>query len=173
LAGSFSVLAGLADGMMQTVVPIHLLAIVAVGLLGGQGGRSGFVLVLFAIGMLAGALVIASAMRETPSALVLLAMAAFAGIAVATAIVLPSILTNVLAFATGAALALDAPPQAVGIPAAIATQVGFGGAALTTLGLIAFTAMRADRPWQRIGVRIAGSWIAASAILVLALRLTR
>jgi len=31
----------------------------------------------------------------------------------------------------------------------------------------------ADRPWQRIGLRVVGSWIAASAILVLALRLMR
>lgn len=164
---------GLADGMMQTVVPIHLLAIVAVGLLGGQIGRSGVIPALFAAGMLAGSLAIALAIRETPSALVLLTMAAFAGIAVAAAIVLPSILTNVLAFATGAALALDAPPQAIGIPAAIGSQVGFGAAALTAFGLIAFIAMRADRPWQRIGVRIIGSWIAASAVLVLALWLTR
>jgi hypothetical protein len=29
------------------------------------------------------------------------------------------------------------------------------------------------RAWQQIGVRILGSWIAASAILVLALRLVR
>jgi urease accessory protein len=163
-------LAGLADGMMQTVVPIHLLAVVAVGLL---GGRSGLAPALFAVGMLAGSLAIALAMRETPSALALLAMAAFAGIAVATAIMLPSILIGVLAFATGAALALDAPPQAIGIPSAIATQVGFDAAALTTFALIAYIATRADRPWQRIGVRILGSWIAASAILVLALWLTR
>jgi hypothetical protein len=31
----------------------------------------------------------------------------------------------------------------------------------------------AARPWQRIGVCIVGSWIAASTILVLALRLAR
>jgi urease accessory protein len=158
---------------MQTVAPTHLLAIVAVGLLGGQGGRRGVIPALFAAGMLAGSLVIALAIRETPSALVLLAMAAFAGIAVAAAIKPPSIPTNVLAFATGAALALDAPPQAIGITAAIATQVGFGAAALTAFGLIACIAMRADRPWQRIGLRVAGSWSAASAILVLALWLTR
>jgi urease accessory protein len=166
-------LAGLADGMMLAVAPTHLLAIVAMGLLAGQGGRNGLMLALFAVGMLAGSIAIALATRETPSALVLLAMAAFAGITVATAIMLPSILTNVLAFATGAALALDAPPQAITIPSAIATQVGFGGAALTTFGLIAFMVMRADRPWQRIGVRVVGSWIAASAILALALWLTR
>ena len=43
----------------------------------------------------------------------------------------------------------------------------------STLALVAAIAMHATRPWQRIGVRIVGSWIAASAILVLALRLAR
>jgi urease accessory protein len=169
----FSVLAGLADGMMQTVAPIHLLAVAAIGLLAGQGGRSGLVPVLFAAGMLAGSLAIASAVRETPSAPALLAIAAFAGIVVAAAIALPSIPANLLAFATGVALALNAPPQAIGIPAAIASQIGTGIAATIGLALVASIAARAARPWQRIGVRVAGSWIAASAILVLALRLAR
>lgn len=42
-----------------------------------------------------------------------------------------------------------------------------------TLALVIAIATQATRPWQRIGIRIAGSWIAASAILVLALRLVR
>ena len=41
------------------------------------------------------------------------------------------------------------------------------------LGLVAFAASRPTRDWQRIGVRILGSWAAASALLVLALRLAR
>jgi hypothetical protein len=167
------VFAGFADGMMLAVAPTHLLAVVAIGLLAGQGGRSGFALALFLVGLLAGSLAIASAIRETPSALVLLAMAAFASIMIAAAIGLPSILMNVLAFATGAALALDAPPQAIGIAAAIASQIGTGVAAAAVLLLVVSIATRADRPWQRIGVRVVGSWIAASAILVLALRLAR
>ena len=165
--------AGFADGMMLAVAPTHLLAIVAIGLLAGRGGRGGFVLVLFVVGMLAGSLAIASAIRETPSALVLLALAALAGIMVAAAIGLPSILVNVLTFATGAALALDAPPQAIGIAAAIASQIGTGVAAAAVLLLVVSIATRADRPWQRIGIRVVGSWIAASVILALALRLAR
>ena len=39
--------------------------------------------------------------------------------------------------------------------------------------LVIFISMHSKRSWQRIGVRIVGSWIAASAILVLALRLAR
>jgi hypothetical protein len=92
--------------MMLAVAPTHLLAIVALGLLAGQGGRSGLVPALFMVGMLAGSLAVASAIRETPSALVLLAMAALAGIAVAAAIGLPSVLVNLPAFATGAAFVI-------------------------------------------------------------------
>jgi urease accessory protein len=169
----FSVLAGFAEGMMLAVAPAPLLAIVAIGLLAGQGGRSGLIPALFALGMLAGSLAIALAMRETPSVLVLLATAASVGVTVAAAIVVPPFPVNGLAFATGAALALNAPPQAIGIPAAIASQIGTGIAATAALVLVASMAAGADRPWQRIGVRVLGSWIAASAILVLALRLAR
>jgi hypothetical protein len=38
---------------------------------------------------------------------------------------------------------------------------------------LAWPVSRLRRHWQRIGIRIAGSWIAASAILVLALRFLR
>src|SRR4051794_4640060 len=89
-ADSSSVFAGLADGVILAVAPTHLLAIVALGLLAARGVRRGFALALFATGMLAGSLAIALAARETPSALVLLAIAAVAGSAVAAAIVPPS-----------------------------------------------------------------------------------
>ena len=46
------------------------------------------------------------------------------------------------------------------------------GAVLLLLALLQGTA-RLRHHWQRIGARIAGSWIAAIAILVLALRLVR
>ena len=81
--------------------------------------------------------------------------------------------SGVLALAAGVALPLNAPPHEITIAAAIAAQVGFAVAALATFALVALIAMHATRPWQRIGVRIVGSWIAASAILVLALRLAR
>jgi urease accessory protein len=162
------------DGLAQFFVPTHLLAVVAIGLLAGQGTRGMVVLLaLFALGLLAGSFAIALAMREMPSALTLLGIAASAGIVAAAAVPLPSILKNALTLTTGTALAFNSPPQAITIPSAIATQAGFAGAALTTFGLIAFIATRADHPWQRVAMRVVASWIAASAILVLALRLTR
>jgi urease accessory protein len=46
------------------------------------------------------------------------------------------------------------------------------GAVLVLVALAEVTA-RLTRHWQLIGLRVLGSWIAASAILVLALRLGR
>ena len=57
-----------------------------------------------------------------------------------------------------------------------ATVLALAGTMITAaVTLILVAAITADRTrdWQRIGIRILGSWIAASAILVLALRLTQ
>ena len=49
--------------------------------------------------------------------------------------------------------------------------VGTGLAACATLAAVIAGANLLNRPWQRLGVRIAGSWIAASALLALTLEL--
>jgi hypothetical protein len=82
-------------------------------------------------------------------------------------------LVGVMAFATGSALPLNAPPHEITVANAVASQIGFAFAAVATFALAMTIAALARPPWYRIGVRIAGSWIAASAILVLALRLAR
>jgi hypothetical protein len=164
-------IAPLLEGIWQFFVPTHLLAVGALGLLIGQGRRA-VLLAPFALGFAAGALVIATAVRETPAATALLAVAALAGLLVVLAWT-PALLGMALAFAAGGAIALNSPPHALTIPAAIAMQLGGAVAASATLALVAFIASRAARPWQRIGVRVVGSWITASAILVLALRLAR
>jgi urease accessory protein len=56
------------------------------------------------------------------------------------------------------------------------TFLALAGTALVAFIIVAGVgtlAALARRDWQRIGIRIVGSWIAASAILVLALRLAR
>lgn len=163
------------DGLAQAFIPTHLLAVIALGLLAGQNAKQmpGITLAAFALGLAAGSVVIGLAMRETPAALTLLAIAAIAGLIVVLALPLPPLIRHALAFATGAALALNSPPQAITLAKAVATQVGSGAAALATLALVTLIAIKSERPWQRVGVRIVGSWIAASAILVLALRLVR
>ena len=165
-------IAALLAGFWQFFVPTHLLAVGALGLALGRGARPAVMLALFALGLLAGSLVIASAVRETPAATALLVIAALAGMLVVLAWT-SALLNAGLALAAGGAIMLNAPPYALTVPAAIAMQVGAAGAAFVTLALVALVAAHAARPWHQIGVRVVGSWIAASAILVLALRFAR
>jgi hypothetical protein len=168
-------MSGFLGGLAQIVAPTNLLALVALGLLSGQNAARipSVTLTAFAFGLFAGSVLVALALRDPPAALCLLALAAIAGLTVALARPLPAIVKLALVFATGGALALNSPPQAISIPAAAATQLATGLAALAALTLVAFIAMKAERTWHRIGIRIVGSWIAASAILVLILRLVR
>jgi hypothetical protein len=103
----------------------------------------------------------------------LLVLAVLAASIVVVARPTPPSIGVLLAFAVGVALPLNAPPHQITIPSAIAAQIGFAVAVLVAFALVTVVAMQATRPWQRIGARIVGSWIAASAILVLALRLAR
>lgn len=165
----------LIGGLTQFFVPTHLLAVVALGLLAGQDAQRFPVspLAAFAIGLVVGSLAVASAIRENPAALGLLTLAATAAGLVVIAHRVSGWLAGLMAFATGSALPLNSPPHEITIANAIASQVGLAMAAIAVFVLVTLIAMRATRPWQRTGVRIAGSWIAASAILVLALRLAR
>lgn len=168
-------MSGFLGGLAQIVVPTNLLALAALGLLFGQNAARmpSVTLAAFALGLFAGSVLIALGVRDPPAAIALLAFSVIAGLMVVAARPMPPIVKCGLAFAVGAALALNTPPQAISIPWAITAQLGTGLAALAALTLVAFIAMKAECPWQRIGIRIAGSWIAASTILVLVLRLAR
>jgi urease accessory protein len=162
-------------GVTDFPTPIDLLAVIALGLLAGQRGRRFPVLVLIALaaGLFVGSFAVATGVGENPAAIALLALAAIGAASVIAALALPAWIAALLAFAIGAALPLNAPPHAITIAGAIAAQAGFAVAGLATFAAVSLIAMNTTRPWQRIGLRIVGSWIAASAILVLALRLAR
>jgi hypothetical protein len=167
-------IAGLVSGLTQVLSPTHLLAVVALGLLIGQGARHlPAQLACLALGLIIGSVTIALAVRETPAATALLGLAAVAGLAVALAWTPPASVAGAVTLVAGVGLALDMPPQALTIPVAIVEQIASATAAIVALALVALVAAQATRAWQRIGVRVVGSWIAASAILVLALRLAR
>jgi urease accessory protein len=103
----------------------------------------------------------------------LLTFAAITGLLVALSRPLPQGLGVLLAAAMGLSLALDSPPEALTLMQANLTLLGTAlGAVLLLLALLQGTS-RLRHHWQHIGARIAGSWIAASAILVLALRFVR
>lgn len=162
-------------GILQVFIPTHLLAIIVLGLLCGQGAKRfpGAALTACAFGVTVGSFVIAAGVREQNAVPFLLAIAGLSGLVVAVAWTIPSLAKQISASATGGVLALNSPPQEITISAAVTSQIGTVLAALTTLAIVTWIATQAERPWQRIGIRIVGSWIAASAIFVLALRLPR
>jgi urease accessory protein len=162
-------------GLTQFFIPSHLLAVAALGLLAGQHAPRFSLrgLAPFGIGLIVGSLIVAYAIRENPASLGLLTLAAVAAGLVVLAGEVPDSLLGLMSFATGSVLPLNAPPHEITIANAVVSQAGFAVAAFVVLALAMTMAMLARRPWQRIGVRILGSWIAATALLVLALRLFR
>jgi urease accessory protein len=162
-------------GLTQFFIPSHLLAVVAIGFLAGQQSQRMplAALAAFAVGLIAGSIAVASAIRENPASPGLLVLAMAAGGLVVVAYPVSTWLVGIMAFATGSGLPLNAPPHEVTIANAVAAQAGFALAALVIAALAIGIAVLARRPWQRIGIRVVGSWIAAIAILVLALRLAR
>ena len=155
-------------------LPAHVLALLALGLLIGQqmAGRRIVPLAAFVVGVSAGLTAIASGVGQTSAADVLLAVAFANGALVAMARPLPTLACALLAAITGVTLGLDSPPEAISI-----MLLGTGlGASLALAAIVAGTSYIAsvgDWNWCRIGARILGSWIAASAVLVLALRFAR
>jgi urease accessory protein len=164
---------GLIDGLLHPLlVPAHAIALVALGLLAGQRAmpRRFLLLGLFAAALALGLVAIARGAGPTPAGDVVVAAAAVAGLVVAVARVLPAPVEGTLAAVLGAAVALDSPPEVVSLQTATLMLTGTGIGAALLVGAVAAIAGALTRDWQRIGIRVLGSWMAASAILVLALR---
>jgi hydrogenase/urease accessory protein HupE len=162
------------SGLLQPLlVPAHALALLAAALLIGQQQRRLVPSLVFVVALAAGLAALTQGVAQPAALDVLLATAALAGCLVALAVALPTLLSALLAAIIGIALGLDSPPQAISLSAATATLIGTGIGASVALVLIVTITGWLTRGRQRIGVRILGSWIAASAILVLALRYAR
>jgi urease accessory protein len=171
---------GFPGGLLHPLlVPAHALALLGLGLLIGQqpAGPRLTPWLLFTLALVAGLGAIAFAVGETPANDLVLACAAVAGLLVALAGPFPPSISRAtswaLATVAGAAIGLDSPPDVVSLELGIAMLIGTGLGASAALAAVIQCTTRLARDWQRIAVRIAGSWIAASAILVLALRLAR
>jgi urease accessory protein len=153
----------------------HLLALLAVGLLAGQQGSPATwrALAALIIGLLFGVALatVPSLVPIEPSLLTVFNLASFfvLGALVAAALRLPSWLVVALAAIVGASHGLEN-----GLDLGDALSV-FSGLGVITAGLIAATPVAAlaastRRGWQRVAVRVAGSWIAAIGLIVLGLR---
>jgi urease accessory protein len=159
------------EGLLNPLTtPAHGLTLLALALLLARQPQRFTGVLVFALALAGGFLAIVLAVETTPARTVLLALAVALGVMIAAAWV-PKLLAWLLAAIAGAALALDSPPQTVTITEAYATLGGTALGACAMLVVVAAIAAHANADWQRLGLRILGSWIAASAILVLAVQL--
>jgi urease accessory protein len=163
---------GFPGGLLHPIlVPAHLFSLLALGLLISQQRERVIASVSFIAALVIGLIALTFAVGETAAPSVMLANTALAGVMVAAAWTPPKPVVWLLAAITGGMLALDSPPDAVTIEEGNLMLVGTALGACATLVAVVAGASLLRRPWQRLGVRIAGSWIAASALLVLALEL--
>lgn len=166
---------GVFGGVLHPLfVPAHLLALLGLGLLIGQAAQGSRPAVLAAIVALTlGLLALTLGFVPMLMGEALLVLAAAMGVLVALARPVQEAAACAFGAVTGLAIALDSPPEVVSLRKANLMLIGTGFGATLLLIVVVEAASRLQRPWMRIGGRILGSWIAASAILVLALRFAR
>jgi hypothetical protein len=155
------------------VTPAHIMAVLALGTLIGRQGLQRSAIGAYAVAVLAGLAEIALAYVPTVAQESVLAATAVTGLLLALARPLPEWIVALLAAAVGYSLALNSPPEALSLAQANMQLAVTAVVAIAAVWLIASVANRLTRDWQQLGARILGSWIAASAILVLALMLFR
>jgi urease accessory protein len=165
--------AGIVAGLVHPVsTSAHVVALIGVGLIAGRDfWRAGTVIIAaFAFGLTAGLSAIAWGVGETPARDVLLASATLCGLIAASGLTAPVSLAVPVALVSGFALGLDSPPESILLGEAVAMLIGTACGGTGALVVIAFVASTIARWRQGIVLRVAGSWIAAIVILVLALR---
>jgi hydrogenase/urease accessory protein HupE len=163
------------NGILHPIfVPAHLLLLTALGLFIGQKGieENLSALASFASGTFIG-LTLAWFSLGFEMEVYLLAGASMLGILVALELTITPVLVSLLAFFTGLFIGMDSTQETLtGTDKAVAlfgTGVGLYLLQLYPMGLAEYFN---KKPWQKIGIRVAGSWIAAISFLVLALNIS-
>jgi hydrogenase/urease accessory protein HupE len=152
--------------------PLHIITIVGLGLMLSQQGRAvppqGWI--SYTIAALLG-LIASNAGLTLPVYMMLYPLAAILGLLVAIKPVLPRLICLLLSIIAGFTLGIDSMTGAEGIGKLIvtvfSTTTGLGIALLIVIGWGDYF----TRDWQKIGIRVIGSWIATSALLVFTLNL--
>ncbi|MDA8752587.1 HupE/UreJ family protein [Halieaceae bacterium] len=162
-------------GILHPVlVPSHLLALLALGLLVGQRGVRAMQIVYpcFLVALLMG-LTRAGFSTAAPAGTepVLLLIAGCCGLLAALAIPVPRVALALAALLGAFVVGADSGVENLNRQETFGALFGAGVGACIVLIVVAGLAEMPRRDWQRIMVRILGSWCAASAALVLALAL--
>jgi len=160
------------NGLLHSLfIPAHLLLLLALGLFIGQKGfdNNQSSLAIFAIGVFSG-LILAGFSFAVEMENYLLAGALILGILVALELHLSSKWVSLLAFSGGLFLGMDSTQETLFGKDKVAALLGTGvGLYFLQLYPIALADYFNKKAWQKIGIRVIGSWITAISFLVLAL----
>ncbi len=152
------------------VVAPHLMALITLGLLIGQRGfaAAGYASVAL-IATLAGGLLLVGTGNGASTDTLLLICTVIVALLVIAARPYPPTVLGLAAGVVGLTVGLGSDPEGVAGQARWVFLGGvLAGASLCCLWFAAMTEF-ATRPWLKIAVRVVASWLAASALLVLAL----
>jgi urease accessory protein len=160
-------------GMLHALTSLDmLLAMVALGILAGQQGREQALGALgaFPVAVLIGAAVGAAGLgpRDVTFPLVIAMVAT--GLLVAAGRALPSGLVPLLAVALGLMVGAGNAAEMTADTVALRFVPGVALAGLLVVAWLVGFVRWLSAPWTRIAVRVGGSWIAATGIMVLALK---
>jgi urease accessory protein len=164
---------GFSGGLLHPLlVPAHALTLIALGLLTSTfEARPRIVLLaIFAAAALAAFGLIAMAYSATQAETLILCLGAAIGLLLAANAMPPFPVAPLLTMVIAVAIVFDSVPPVLTVRE---TVLALTGTTVAGIALVAATAWLADALPARIRVlarRIAGSWIAASAVMVLALR---
>jgi urease accessory protein len=152
------------------IVPAHLVALLALGLHIGQRGRmqggDDVMALFFSVPV---GLAVSGWFRGFDTDPVLLAAGTILALTVSADRPLRRYTTVAVASALGLAVGLGSSPEGLtGSPKWLSLAGTWLGAVLATAWFAAMTEL-AKRDWMRIAVRVVASWVAASAMIVLAL----
>jgi len=152
-------------------VPAHILAILAVGLLFGRQGSDNIPALI--MGFIAATVLGLGASGFSISidlSAVLVVETALIGLLIAADFKLPLQWCLIIGAVVGVIIGLDSSQPDMTGKAKLITLFGSGvGVYLMILYPMGFADYFNKKPWQLIGVRVLGSWLAASAFMVLAL----
>lgn len=163
-------------GLIHPVfVPAHLLFLISLGLFLGQQGTkqiSSVIAAFFASSILG--LVAAWFSIWSNGEIILVTGSAILGVMVAMNLAVGPHLCTILATAAGLLIGLDSTQETLSGKEKLVALLGCGvGINMLLVYAMGFAAHMKQKSWQKIGVRVAGSWVAASSLLVLALSLSR
>ena len=163
------------NGLLHPIlVPAHLLLLIAVGLFLGQQEPKR---VELALGVFAAAIIVGLIMAwfsiGTGMETLVLALSAAVGLLVAISLHMTLLWCVVVALLAGLFLGIDSAQEELFGKDKLASLFGSGVAIyFLVLYPIALANYFSKKAWQKIGIRIVGSWVAASSLLVFALSLS-